>query len=301
MKRKYKFAVLGGDMRQYAVAKELEKKDVGVYASMLCRECVEEREIVICDDYKTAVYPAAGVVLPLPVTTDGRTLNCAAREDGRQISLDEIIDEMDSGAVLFGGRIPQNTVVRAQERGIKVYDYFLSETLQIKNAYITAEAAISIAMNSLDKCLRGAKVALTGSGRISKLLCRLLLDIGADVTVCARNKDALAYFELLGCKTLRIFEGGDIPWNESLERDYDIIFNTVPAWIFGRKFLEAVGQKLVIIELASAPGGVDICAARELGSNVLWASSLPGKYAPDSAGRIIAECVLEAFEGGGEV
>ena len=49
----------------------------------------------------------------------------------------------------------------------------------------------------------------------------------------------------------------------------------------------------MIIELASAPGGVDICAARELSSNVLWASSLPGKYAPYSAGALIAECVKD--------
>ena len=33
-------------------------------------------------------------------------------------------------------------------------------------------------------------------------------------------------------------------------------------------------------------------AARELGANISWALSLPGKYAPESAGEIIAEGVL---------
>jgi len=36
---------------------------------------------------------------------------------------------------------------------------------------------------------------------------------------------------------------------------------------------------------------VDICAAKEQGNNVLWATSLPGKYAPESAGRLIADWI----------
>ena len=52
-----------------------------------------------------------------------------------------------------------------------------------------------------------------------------------------------------------------------------------------------------IIDLASVPGGVDILAAKELGANVLWATSLPGKYAPVSAGRLIANCVDNILRG----
>ena len=37
-------------------------------------------------------------------------------------------------------------------------------------------------------------------------------------------------------------------------------------------------------------------AAKELGSNVSWATSLPGKYAPRSAGDIIAACVMRIIE-----
>ena len=300
MKGKYKFAVLGGDMRQYAVARELLERDVSVCVSMLCRDCSQERGIVVCDSPLDAISSADGVVLPLPVTMDGCTLNCSVYGEGKGMPLDNIIEGMDTEAVLFGGRIPLSAVTKARSRGIRVYDYFLSEELQIKNAYITAEAAVSIAMNSLDKCLRGAKVAVTGAGRISRLLSELLVKLGCSVTVCARNKDALTYFELMGCDTLRIYEGGETPWSISLAKGYDIIFNTVPSWIFGRDFLKRAERGLIMVELASSPGGIDICAARELGTNVLWASSLPGKYAPESAGRLIAACVLEEFCGEGD-
>ena len=76
-------------------------------------------------------------------------------------------------------------------------------------------------------------------------------------------------------------------------RGYNIIYNTVPSVIFGRDFLSKVDRDTLLIELASVPGGFDICAARELGANISWALSLPGKYAPESAGAIIAENVLK--------
>ena len=116
--------------------------------------------------------------------------------------------------------------------------------------------------------------------------------MGTEVTVAARNTDSLAYYELSGCRTVLIREG-EASWNERFLKGYDIIFNTVPCWLFDREFLKSVDKSTLFIELASAPGGIDICAARELSSNVLWASSLPGKYAPASAGELIAECVCE--------
>ena len=63
-----------------------------------------------------------------------------------------------------------------------------------------------------------------------------------------------------------------------------------------REFLSKVDRNTMLVELASVPGGFDVCAARELGANISWALSLPGKYAPESAGTIIAESVLEILK-----
>ena len=292
MKIKPKIAVLGGDLRQYAVAKELLKKNANVYASCLCVECCDCTDLKIIDNIYEAIENSDAVVLPLPASLDGNALNCPTIKNSERVSLDDIVDSMNVNSVLLGGRIPESTVIRAQEKGIRVNDYFLSEKLQIKNAYITAEAAVSIAMNSLDKCIKDSCFAITGSGRISRLLAEILLKLGARVTVAARNTDALVYFELMGCDTVKI--NGN--WSDKLINGYDVIFNTVPSWLFNRDFLERVDKQVLIIELASAPGGLDICAARELSSNVRGGSSLPGKYAPYSAGKLIAECISEMLE-----
>ena len=78
---------------------------------------------------------------------------------------------------------------------------------------------------------------------------------------------------------------------EALKRGYDVIYNTVPSWLFGRDYLFDLDKNTLLVDLASAPGGIDIKAARELGANVNWATSLPGKYAPRSAGELIGECI----------
>ncbi len=295
MKNIPKIAVLGGDMRQYAVAKELRNRELNIYTHGLGVSSPELFPFKNCDTMSEAAEEADAVILPLPASTDGSLLNCPALKSSERISLECIIGAMKERSYLFGGRIPQNIALKAELGGIKVKDYFLSEKLQIKNAYITAEAALSIAMNSLDRCIRGSRLAVTGTGRISRLLCELLLKLGASVTVAARNADALTYFELMGCKTVVIDCKAEHSWYEELFSGYNIIFNTVPAWLFDREFLLKADKKMLIIELASAPGGVDICAARELSSNVLWGASLPGKYAPYGAGEIIAECICEDF------
>ncbi len=295
MKNKSQIAVIGGDLRQYAVARELCRNEIPVYSCGLAVQSSTSQEFKVCDTFSDAIAGAAAVILPLPATTDGTSLNCPRIKTSERITLDEIVELIDSDSILCGGRIPQSIVVKAQAKGVSVYDYFGEERLQIKNAYITAEAALSISMNSLDKCIRDSRVVITGTGRIARLLADLLIRMGADVTVAARNFDSLAYFELMGCRVRKIKEGSG--WEKEFRHGYDIIFNTVPAWLFDRDFLENVDKKLLIIELASAPGGVDICAARELSSNVLWASSLPGKYAPYSAGVLIAQCIAEKLWG----
>lgn len=301
MIKQLKIAVLGGDMRQTAVAKNLSDAGFQVYASGLFAVPEGDSNVNNYDSWEQSIKGAYAVILPLPVSLDDNKLNCPSRLGEDRITLDSLIGLVDKNTILFGGRIPKRMLSAATEKGIRVYDYFLSESLQIKNAHLTAEAAVSIAMNSLDKRLGESRIAITGSGRIAHFLAHILRRLGVGVTVAARNTESLTYFASDGCDTILMRESDEknaVRWYERLRQGYDIIFNTVPSWIFDRNFLEVVDKNTLIIELASSPGGVDICAARELSSNVMWAPSLPGKYAPESAGRIISECILETLGGG---
>ena len=296
MKTKTKIAVMGGDLRQLVVAREL----AGLY-DVFAWGTWGEREIEgvhACESPEQVIDGAEAVILPLPASTDGATLNSPSDLAQNRIKLSRIAGLMRDGGILVGGKLPEALCQVARSKGIKCIDYFADEMLQIKNAYITAEAALSIAMNSLGKSVADSRFAITGYGRIASQLAALLRKLGAAVTVAARKESDRAYAECIGCDSLAIREdSGKGRWYDPIKRGYDVLFNTVPDWLFDRAFLETLDKRTFIIDLASAPGGVDVCAAKELSANVLWATSLPGKYAPESAGRIISDCVKSILEG----
>ena len=292
MKNKVKIALLGGDMRHYTTACTLAKGawEVRLWGVRPLRE--GEPSVIFSKSCEEALADVSAVVLPLPSSSDGYCLHCPMIQEEGPFYLHKLLEMIPQKAIIVGGRLPHGFSVAAESRGIRVFDYFTLEDFQIKNAYTTAEAALSIAMNSLTREIRGAHVAVTGYGRIAKHLVRLLRYMEADVTVAARKDADLAWAALLGCHTLKLEDASARAQIASkMSHGFDVIYNTVPSWLFDRDFLEQVDKETFLIDLASAPGGVDICAAKELGSNVLWATSLPGKYAPVSAGEGIAACV----------
>ena len=293
MNKQTKIAFLGGDGRQHTAAVKLIGGVWDIYE--WGQDIAQEQEgIFLCDNIYEAISDATAVILPLPSSVDGITLNTPSVYVQNKIELASLADAVPSNCIIIGGKLVPSFCQKVMTRGIKCFDYFDSEDFQIKNAYTTAEAALSIAMDKLSKNIRDSKFAITGYGRIAKQLSKLLTAFGADVTVCARKSSDLTWAQLEGCNTQRL-EEGVLP--ENLLCGYDVIFNTVPRRIFGEEFLERVDRKTLMIELASSPGGIDVSSARRLRSNVLWAASLPGKYAPESAGALIAECVIALLEG----
>lgn len=288
MNKQAKIAFLGGDGRQHTAAVKLSCGVWDIYEWGQDSSQKQGDGITNCDSIYDAILDASAVILPLPSSVDGITLNTQSAYVSNKVELATVVDAVNSECVIIGGRLPQSLLGRAMLRKIRCIDYFESEDFQIKNAYTTAEAALSVAMNALSKNIRDSKFAITGYGRIAKQLSRLLRALGAEVSVCARKSSDLAWAQLDGCKTEPLRDG-ILP--EKLLRGYDVIFNTVPTPLFDEAFLERVDRNVLIIELASAPGGIDVFSARRLHSNVLWAASLPGKYAPESAGALIAECV----------
>lgn len=291
MKKHFKISILGGDLRQLAVADMLSAGYDNINIWGIRESAINDpSQYKLSNDLKETLENAEIVILPLPSSSDGVTLFCPLYDSAEKPKLSKIAENLSASSTVIGGKISAEFVSTAQKNGIRVLDYFESEDFQIKNAYTTAEAALSIAMNTLDKNIRGSRIAITGYGRISKHLCSLLRAIGAEVTIAARRDSDISWAESCGCRTLRITPDKK-DWLSSLEHGYDVIYNTVPFWLFDRDFLSKVDKRTFIVDLASAPGGVDIRAAKELGANVSWATSLPGKYAPKSAGMLVAECV----------
>ena len=130
---------------------------------------------------------------------------------------------------------------------------------------------------------------MVGYGRIGKVLSRLLKEMGASVTVSARNSKDISWAKISGYKTINV---------NALENEvkFDFVFNTVPAIILNSTNLHLIKISNLIIDLASSPGGVDTKISENLGIKVKFSPGLPGKFFPKSAGEIIVETIYKIIK-----
>lgn len=165
-----------------------------------------------------------------------------------------------------------------------VYDYTKNEAFAIKNAYLTAEAAIAIAVKNSKASLINSPVLICGYGRIGRALHKYLSTFTSDITVCLRNENARALAESNNAVTIS-FTGLN-----HCEK-YSFIFNTVPHPVFNETELSSINENALLIDLASFPGGVDKHFAQYFKTKHIIAAGLPGKYSPKTAGSIVANTV----------
>lgn len=276
-----KFAIIGGDKRLEYLAKDLS--DAGYSVSCFATaEIITENTPTLSD----AFQDASAVILPYPLTPDGVYLSAVCEQC--HINLTEIFDCAKETGVktLFAGAIKDDIYPLCASRGLTLMDYAKSESLLLRNALCTAEGALSILIREMENSIFGSHFAVIGYGRIATFLARMLKALGGEVLCAARKPDVRAQIELDGFKAIDISElDGALP-------SCDAIINTVPATVLGESRLRLVKDEALIIDLASAPGGVDFDVAEDLEKRVIWARSLPGKYSPKTAADIIKASIF---------
>lgn len=275
-------SVIGGDLRQLTLGRELQKEGYHVflygfdkYDGITGLDEETDLDLVLCSDI---------VVLPVPVTFDGKTIN--SPHAALPLTVAELLDALNPSALVFGGQIKSNLQKALEEKNIKFCDYLTREELAIRNAVPTAEGAIKTAIEETPITLHGSRCLVLGYGRIGKILSRMLQGMGANVWVEARKYADLAMIEGHGYEPLPLCR-----LNDYIDT-FDIVFNTVPALILDEKLLKHINPDALIIDLASKPGGVDFTAARLMGLRVIWALSLPGKVSPVTSGIIIKDTIM---------
>ncbi len=288
-------AVLGGDERQVSVAKRLAESglDVTVWGldvpveRLLPARCAESWKDALCD--------ADAVVLPLPASADGVRVHCPLWGPDEMLRLTSLTDAIE-GKLLLGGRLGEGLYSLAESKSITCMDYFENEALQLRNAVPTAEGAIEIAMRELPVTINGLSAVILGYGRIGAALGERLQSLGARVTVYARRAEQRALAEMhchavgrLVCRGGRTVPESDLP-------DCRVIFNTVPHRILTPEILGKIPRNCLLVDLASPPGGFDQAELRRLGLPFVWGTALPGKCAPETAGEIIAQTILELLD-----
>ena len=281
------FAILGGDQRQGYLATLLASEGSTVFAAGFDKDPSKAAGAVHTSAL-TAAAMADVVILPVMPTTDGSTLNVEFSDE--IIPLDEKLCQSLRHTQVYTGFAGRVKGISRKYAELDLRDYSQQEAFLIKNAQITAEAALMLAISHMPGAMYESRCLVTGYGRIGKALAPLLRATGAEVTVAARKQEDFARIESLG---LRRACYSRLP---SEAHRYDLVINTADALVLGEAFIKNMDPDAVIIDLASRPGGTDFNAAERSGIKAIHALGLPGRYAPRSAARIIMDTVTEMME-----
>lgn len=236
------------------------------------RRGIEAETIGLIDGDSTKLTATDAVLLPIPATRDSVNINCPITK--RIIPLD-MFKALPKSVKVFGGG----------KTNINNYTDLLSlDEFALKNCVLTAEGAIAYAIENTEFSLWKSRVLIIGYGRLGKILTDRLKCFNPALTVSARSKKDFSMLDSLGINHIKTNE------ISNASGQFDIVFNTVDI-----RFDSGVAQSLseaYFFDLSSRGGFVSE-TAENYGIKYIALPSIPAKTAPDTAGKIIAETVIE--------
>ncbi|MCL1941173.1 MAG: dipicolinate synthase subunit DpsA, partial [Synergistaceae bacterium] len=242
-------------------------------------------KVEMCPTLEEAVSYSKVVVGPIPLSSDRKNLSTPFGR--KSIPIEDFIQALNGKHLIAGNIIIKEELEKAN---VSFTDLLKREEFTVLNTMATAEGTIQIAMEETQRTVHGSNVLVMGFGRTGKILANMLKGIGANVYCEARKDEDIAWIKAYGYNPVHL---------NSLDKqlkNFEIIINTIPFQVLDEKKLNLVKKDVVIIDLASNPGGVDRKSAKEKGLKLIWALSLPGKVAPITSAEYIKETLYHVLK-----
>jgi dipicolinate synthase subunit A len=282
MSKSSDIGIFGGDQRQGYMASALLEKGYRVFTYRIA-EPIKHDNCIPLHSLNELFDKCSMLIGPIPLTRD---LVSVASTSASELTASNLANLLTKDHFLVGGIIPSSITGICTDKGIPYYDLMKNEKIAILNAIATAEGTIMEAIQNSDQNLHGSNCLILGYGRCAKVLALKLKGMDAKVTIAARSGEALAYAEATGLQVLSLNDMKlFLPF-------YDFIINTIPALILYKSYLDHVRQDVTIIDIASAPGGVDYEYAMQKGLRAKLCLGLPGKVAPRTSANILVNEII---------
>ncbi len=274
-----KIAVLGGDKREEILVQAL----IAAGASVMLVGYPKATGAMKAE-LSSALSAADAIIAPMSNTDPDGVILAVPTEEKIQLSA-ELLAQAKPGVPFLIGKAKPKVRTWIQRANLKLVELGELDELAILNAVPTAEGAVQLAMEKMPITVQGSRALVLGFGRCGSSLAKLLAAMGAKTAVAARSASQLALVRAWGLASVKLAQ------LEAEIGQFQVIFNTIPALVLTERLLAKTRAEVLIIDLASAPGGVDFAAAERMQREALLALGLPGKVAPVSAGKILAEVI----------
>ena len=281
------FALCGGDGRALRLAAQLLGDGHAVRAWALDDAGLPEG-VRRCRTAAECVSDADCVVLPLPAVKQRGFLN--APLSARPRCLAALAAALPEGALVCAGNVTRELRELCEARAARLRDYAALESFRAENSLATAEGAIGVLLGETEGVLCGMSALIIGAGRITRALAPRLAALGLRVTVASRSEASRAWARAAGLSAAPsdaltpVLPGAEL------------VINTAPALVLTAPRLTALPDGALVLDLASAPGGVDLDAARAFGIRCAAAPGLPGKWSPEAAAGAVRRAVYQIME-----
>lgn len=282
MSKKGNISIIGADLRQIYMIKSLYDKGYTIYTYGINNDLVTDK-IRKTSSLDEAMQESNILICPIPFSKDNKDIAFLNLYEDKNVK--HFMEGLNEKHILFAGIIPDYLSSYCNRNKITYYDFMKMNDVAILNAIATAEGTIAEAIKRSTINLHGSKCLVLGFGRCAQVLASKLKALDVDVYISARNKDDIAFSIAYGYQGILL---------DNLEKDlksFDFVFNTIPALILTRDKLKKLSPYVTIIDIASAPGGIDFNAADNLNLNASLCLGLPGIYSPKSSGEILADVV----------
>lgn len=290
-------SIIGGDLRSVRLVENYAAEGNTIYTFGLenynwkenTTSSSEEKnsEIVLCENLSEAMEKSNIVIGGIPFSRDGIKLNAPFAR--KEILIEDFKKNLN-GKKFFAGRILEENFCPEENASedkpkIQMYDLLKDDELTILNAIPTVEGAIKIAIDEREETIHESNVLVCGYGRIGKIACDRFSKLGANVYCTARKETDLAWIRE------KRFIPLTYPEVINFASRFDIVINTVPTLIIKKEELDAFNKDVLLIELASLPGGFDKEYIKQKGLKLITAPGIPGKEMPKTAAKYIKKVI----------
>lgn len=281
-----KISILGGDLRNINLVTLLAKDFDIVYTYGLekAENLQKNEKVVSCRNLEELINNTDVLIAPIPFSKNDIDLHMPFSDS--KITIEEIIDKMKAKKIISGS-IKQEIVKKAEDNHIEIIDIMKNESLAILNTIATAEGTIEIIISNTNKILQEEKILVLGFGRVGKILTNKLKMLNCNVTCATIDKEELSWIRAYG------YIPKDLHRLKEEYTNFDVIVNTIPSLILDKEKINFLKQDVLLIDLASAPGGVDKEYIKEKNIKFIHALALPGKVAPYTSAEFIKEAIYQ--------
>jgi dipicolinate synthase subunit A len=284
---KLTIAVIGGDARYLELIRQLQR--------------VENNELILVgydkleqsftglnqtDFQDIDVENLDVVILPITGMDDEGTIETIFSDQDIRMT-EDWFTRLKENAVVFTGITNELLTSITNKTNTTLIPLFDRDDVAIYNSIPTAEGTIMMAIENTDYTIHSSRVIVTGFGRVGHTVANKFAALGASVSVATRSSKDLARISEMGLTPIELEKLSEYT------SECDLLINTIPAMVIKKDSIQNLPSNAVIIDLASKPGGTDFDFAKQRGIEAILARSLPGIVAPKTAGKILADVIIQ--------